>query len=150
MPGFDVDLYRNSLQTFIKIWKMLLIAASNSGAEESTGLFLHSQVNIWAGHGQMCEELLKNQLLTTIHTLGRQVWKIHRHEDGNQERRVKCHTYHKKKRRGKGGEVTKEGIAACQILKNQVLYKKDQLPVYNAKFSKVWHWSPLSICIDGI
>lgn len=44
--GFEPDLYKNSLDMFIKIWKMLLIAWSNLEADASTGLFLQSQFRV--------------------------------------------------------------------------------------------------------
>lgn len=39
-----LDLYKNSLETFIKIWKILLIAESNSEAEASAGRFLQIRI----------------------------------------------------------------------------------------------------------
>lgn len=37
----DLDLFKKSLDTFMRIWKMVPIAESNSDAVASVGLFLH-------------------------------------------------------------------------------------------------------------
>lgn len=39
-PEFDIDPFRKSLDTFIKIWKIVFIAESKSEPVASTGLFL--------------------------------------------------------------------------------------------------------------
>ena len=46
---FDLDLLRNSLDAFIKIWKIIVIAESNSTAVASVGLFLFAQNKVQQG-----------------------------------------------------------------------------------------------------
>jgi len=48
-PGLETDLYKKSLDTFINVWKMLLMAWSNLGTDVSVGLLLQSQFRVNSG-----------------------------------------------------------------------------------------------------